>query len=380
MSDSDDVNTVVRKSNRNSKKTKRDVDAPALKHKDQKRYVKLTAERITGIDNKRIDYECNLCSAKIGHLDSVARHYISAHPAKINYLRYKLSLRDFLIAKAKIFIDNILERKVLSNDNYGNKARKILTDLIFDPATMNIIDQYNKGYYTKENGSKIISNIEKAVFDRYFDFLENYIKKFRKCLNDLELINLSRFSDDEFIKNVNFEKYIDMNNYKTFRRGYYFLLDIPRTQTQVNNEIMEMEKPTDYSDNLDDESESFYTFCQCKTCSHVNSSNFSLLYGDMIHKKKDDVLENNSDKNLNGSNLSNKENISHLNDSVNVVDKKDKKADSPKIQSKVKDKEKEKGVSVPIRLSDNNSVKENEDKLKIDNNAKCDNVVNKMEN
>ena len=347
MSNLGEVCKVPKSSTKSTKRSKQSA-APTKKVKDNKKYYKLTYDKLPGVDKKSVDYECNLCPNKLGHLDSVARHYISAHPSRINYLRNKLSLRDFLIAKAKIYIDNILERKVLRNDKYGNRARKILIDLIFDPATINIIDQYNNGYYSKFKGTKIISNIEKDVYIKFFDFVENYIKKIRKCIDELELVNLSKLKDDEFIKNVNFEKYIDFNNYKTFRRGYYFLIDVPRIP--ANKENINSDNRNDIDNYLKKSDENF-AICRCRFCNKCNSKNFSLLPRCIIHNSKEYLLGEQSGNNQNEPKSVNKDKI--------AGDKKDNSMEPLNRKDKKIDKQDSKEIKILVEKYDNSKDKNN---------------------
>ena len=271
MSNNDNKEKQKKKDNNNlKKKTKRkdnnddeheeekseeSLKANVKKGKEDRKYIMLTNSRISGCDNKRLFYKCNICKQPIGQIDSVTRHFIAEHRSRINFLRNKLSTRDFLFAKAKIFILNVINKKVLSNGKYNNKNRQILTDVVFDPATVDLIYGYRKGLFKPELGAKIVTNIERVVYEKYLDFVEEYIKMFRQVLNDLPIANLENTddeeADDDILKKVNFENFCDMNSYKKAKKGYYFLLDIPHMDTDDSLKNIDINDHEDDNKNFD---------------------------------------------------------------------------------------------------------------------------------
>lgn len=102
------------------------------------------------------NYYCGLHEQPklLGQMESVGRHYADYHPELLYNLKDVIGLRYFLEFRCRTFINKLIKYYPDQFDpHYENNSREVLTQMALDYKTINFINDWVDGVYSKNNYS-----------------------------------------------------------------------------------------------------------------------------------------------------------------------------------------------------------------------------------
>ena len=195
------------------------------------------------IDLQRDYYICNICNEKIGHFDTMIRHYIKAHPKFIKRDLYIfMSKYQYMLCLAKVQINLFLGNYEKADDTYEKELNNVMLDMIFRNKTVKLIMDYEKGEYKKNDSigyCPIAVNIIKDYIKKYIE----YLKLFYKCVNEIDF----KFPTSEIpLNTLNMEDIknffsLDNTKYNDSFRSIFFIVknDLNKNSSEIKEKNIE---------------------------------------------------------------------------------------------------------------------------------------------
>jgi hypothetical protein len=157
-------------------------------------------------------------------MESDGRHYADYHPELLYNLKDVIGLRYFLEFRCRTFINKLIKYYPDQFDpHYENNSREVLTQMAFDYKTINFINDWVDGVYSKNNYS-YLSCVPHDILDNYLQLCEQYIHNFRECINKMTYIRTNDCPDD--IKNIKLENFAELDLYRCKYKHAYFQISL----------------------------------------------------------------------------------------------------------------------------------------------------------
>ena len=187
--------------------------------------IKLERNQPIDITDETRSYVCPLCpNYIISNYKTLCDHFVYIHPYRINFLKNIIPVRKLSILKARIFVEQVLTKRIISNEEAKHNSRDILYNLIFSPTTYQFVRRFQRGKYNADY-STVVCNLEKHILYDFIKFVNRHIQGLKDLLDTLPFKNPMDFRKDEDFAAINFENYIDMNFYKNTTKNAFFFVD-----------------------------------------------------------------------------------------------------------------------------------------------------------
>ena len=111
---------------------------------------------------------------------------------------------------------------------------------MFSDDTLTFINKFNKGYYNNKKAI-IFSNVTKDNMIIYAENSIQYLYKFIKCVKELPVRLLDENNKEDFLKNIKFDEYTNLNIYDNPNKEAFFFIQTENVKNKSNSHPISLE-------------------------------------------------------------------------------------------------------------------------------------------
>ena len=263
-------------------------------------------------------YYCRYCEVDYGCADLLKNHYLNIHRDNIYDLRDLIPLKEYLLCKCIIMIDQLMDSKIDKKVDM-NYLEMFIDELQFSLKTRQNIDKYKRSDFKKED-YVVCCNIDKDIFEKRLNDNLEYMLALKDCISTLRYIVPSSYFNYKDIKQMKFDIPIDINlqDYPE-RPAFFFITKIDKMNMDIP-EIIPLDKSCNHSKlNINNKYRNEFRNIE----NNINSDDSSLVplsysvgcwnkkvengrYARLLGNSQSNVNDNSLNKDINVSNNMNK--------------------------------------------------------------------------